>query len=88
MARRLGHPVWLGHWPSPELADWSARRALPVDAEVAARKQRAIAAHRSQVAPLSDRPGDETLLGEHLLAHFALHRGQMSYLARLVKPTS
>jgi hypothetical protein len=22
----------------------------------------------------------------HLLAHFALHRGQMSYLVRLVKP--
>ena len=24
----------------------------------------------------------------HLLAHFALHRGQMSYIARLVKPAS
>lgn len=34
------------------------------------REAAALAAHRSQVEPLSALPGDEPLLGPHVLAHF------------------
>ena len=48
------------------------RRLHPfvLDEQALGAKRRAIRAHASQVAPLSDLEGDETLLPEELLAHF------------------
>jgi LmbE family N-acetylglucosaminyl deacetylase/protein-L-isoaspartate O-methyltransferase len=75
-ARRTGaqlweFPIWFWHWSGPY--DVRARRLRPfaVDAAATERKQRAVAAHTSQVSPLSTLEGDETLLTPDLLAHFA-----------------
>lgn len=62
--------MWFWHWADPEDAPWDALVALGYDDEAAARKTAAVAAHRSQVAPLSAAPGDEVLLGPELLDHF------------------
>ena len=64
------YPVWLWHWGRPEdlPADHAAR--LPLAADAVAAKRAAVAAHSSQVGPLSAAPGDEALLGPDLLAHF------------------
>ena len=75
-ARRTGtrlveYPIWLWHWARPADAPWSEMRRLSLPPEVLAVKQQAIAAHRSQLAGLSPAPGDEPLLGQDVLAHFA-----------------
>ncbi|QCW49461.1 bifunctional PIG-L family deacetylase/class I SAM-dependent methyltransferase [Nocardioides dongxiaopingii] len=75
-ARRTGadlveYPVWFWHWGDPDAAPWNDLVALRLEPEDVVRKARAIASHRTQVAPLSPAPGDETLLGPDLLAHFA-----------------
>lgn len=73
-ARLLEYPVWFWHWGDPEDAPWTDLRSHTLaDADRDAR-ERAQAAHRSQVAPLSDRPGDEVLLAPELLEHFASPR--------------
>ena len=64
------YPVWFWHWADAGDQRWSRLSALPLSAEDRTAKSRAIAAHASQVAPLSDQPGDETLLGPELLEHF------------------
>ena len=64
------YPVWLWHHADPVDVPWHRMRRLlltPADRDA---KVRAIACHRSQVEPLSDGPGDETLLGPSLLEHF------------------
>jgi LmbE family N-acetylglucosaminyl deacetylase len=72
---RLEYVVWAWERAAPEdlptAQDMVQGFRLDVSA-VAARKQRAIAAHRSQVAPgiFSDDP-DGFLLSEEMLAHFA-----------------
>lgn len=66
----LEYPVWSWHWAVPEHTDWERLRVLALDDEARQRKQAAIAAHVSQVRPLSPAPGDEVLLGPGLLAHF------------------
>ena len=65
------YPIWLWHWADPDEFPWS--RAVAVQASAAAlhAKAAAIAAHRSQIAPLSPLPGDEALLPPHMLARFA-----------------
>jgi LmbE family N-acetylglucosaminyl deacetylase len=75
-ARRTGaqlweFPIWFWHWSGPY--DVRARRLRPfaLDGAATERKQLAIAAHTSQVSPLSTLEGDETLLTPELLAHFA-----------------
>lgn len=70
-ARLVEHPVWWWHWAEPSEAGWGALRTLRLDEDAVAAKAAAVAAHRSQVAPLSDQPGDETLLSPAFLAHFA-----------------
>ncbi|WP_193613748.1 PIG-L family deacetylase [Nocardioides lijunqiniae] len=65
------YPVWAWHWGRPDDAPWSHLHRLELSAAALGAKQRAMAAHVSQVAPLSAQPGDETLLGPDLLAHFA-----------------
>ena len=64
------YPVWFWHWGEPDTAPWEDWSVLSLDGEAQGAKQGGIAAHVSQVAPLSDRSGDEVLLGPDLLAHF------------------
>ena len=56
--------VWAWHWASPAGGGVPLARAvrLPLPRRVVAAKRWAIAAHRSQVRALSDRPGDEVVL--------------------------
>jgi LmbE family N-acetylglucosaminyl deacetylase len=69
-AELVEYPVWLWHWGSEGDLPWERVRLLGLDETTARAKRQAVRTHRSQVAPLSGRPGDETLLGEDLLAHF------------------
>lgn len=63
----LEYPIWMWHWATPDDAPWGDLRSLTVDPE---RKRAALAHHRSQVAPLSDAPGDEVVLREDFLECF------------------
>jgi LmbE family N-acetylglucosaminyl deacetylase len=69
-AQLVEYPVWLWHWGGEQDLPWERVRVLALDAATARAKEQAVRSHRSQVAPLSDRPGDEVLLGADLLAHF------------------
>jgi LmbE family N-acetylglucosaminyl deacetylase/SAM-dependent methyltransferase len=73
-ARLIEYPIWLWHWAAPADAPWPRFRTLALDREVRARKSHAISVHRSQVAPLSDDPGDEALLLPGVLEHFVRDR--------------
>ena len=66
----LEYPIWLWHWGSDDDVPWSRLRVLPLGDDAREVKRRALATHVSQVAPLSDAPGDEVLLGAGVLAHF------------------
>ena len=70
-ARLAQYPIWMWHHLSPGVAPWSQLLRVDLTAAQQERKTRAVAAHVSQVEPLSDQPGDEVLLGPGLLAHFA-----------------
>lgn len=70
-ARLLEYPIWFWHWGSPDAAPWSTAVRLELDRATAVVKRAAVATHRSQVAPLSPAPGDETLLTPAFLEHFA-----------------
>jgi LmbE family N-acetylglucosaminyl deacetylase/SAM-dependent methyltransferase len=69
-ARLLEYPVWFWHWAQPEEAPWASFVRFTLDPAALDAKRRAVTEHRSQVAGLSDRAGDEPLLGESLLEHF------------------
>lgn len=69
-ARLLEYPIWLLHAAEPSRLGDDQLVHLALDADERAAKDRAIAAHASQVHPLSDEPGDEVLLGEHVLERF------------------
>lgn len=74
-ARRTGadlweYPVWFWHWGHPQDAPWSMLHPFVLDDPALQAKREAIHAHASQVAPLSDLEGDETLLPGEFLAHF------------------
>lgn len=69
-ARLVEYPVWMWHWGTAQDLPWPDARVVRLDATAREAKRAAVAAHASQVAPLSDRPGDEVLLGAALLAHF------------------
>ncbi|MCW2735544.1 bifunctional PIG-L family deacetylase/class I SAM-dependent methyltransferase [Nocardioides sp.] len=69
-ARLLEYPVWLWHWGTEDDLPWDRATRLPLDAADLAAKRAAVAAHASQVGPLSDAAGDEVLLDDDLLAHF------------------
>ncbi|MCC3298587.1 bifunctional PIG-L family deacetylase/class I SAM-dependent methyltransferase [Arthrobacter caoxuetaonis] len=65
----LEYPIWLWHWGTP--TDVPAElRVFPLGQDAAAAKRDAMAAHSSQVNPLSGLPGDEALLAPEVLAHF------------------
>ncbi len=85
-ARRTGaelweYPIWFWHWAAPEDAPWALLRPFRLEEGPLTAKQQAIHAHLSQVGPLSDQPGDETLLSPELLEHFA--DGPEHYLSTL-----
>jgi LmbE family N-acetylglucosaminyl deacetylase len=74
-ARRTGadlweYPVWFWHWGHPDEAPWTLLHPFALDEAALQAKGAAIRAHASQVAPLSDLDGDQTLLPPELLAHF------------------
>lgn len=69
-ARLLEYPVWFWHRADPAMLPWDVVVRWEVDAAASVAKHRAISCHRSQVEPLSSRPGDERLLEPHVLAHF------------------
>lgn len=75
----LEYAVWFWHWASPDDAPWQRFTALRLDPAAVTAKAVAVRAHRTQVEPLSDRPGDEVLLGPDLLAHSA---GDVEVLVR------
>lgn len=77
VTRRLGkrllqYPVWAWHWARPGTEDlpWSRARRHRLGADVLAAKRASISAYRSQVAPLSDAPGDEAVLPDAVLDRF------------------
>ncbi|KRF36938.1 hypothetical protein ASG94_05990 [Nocardioides sp. Soil805] len=69
-ARLVEYPVWAWHWGTAATLPWPDVRVVRLDAAARAAKRAAVAAHASQVAPLSPAPGDEVLLGPALLEHF------------------
>ena len=73
-ARLVEYPVWLWHWGAPDLAPWTEFVQLPLTARLRSRKGEAMAHYRSQSTPLSDQPGDEAILDEEVLSHFARDR--------------
>jgi len=73
-AHLLEYPIWFWHWGEPSSCDWDRLRRLELPRGVVARKHAAIACHATQVAPLSDAPGDEALLDRSFLAHFNSER--------------
>lgn len=72
-ARVLEYPIWLWHWGNPDdpTVPWPRMRRLELSEDELAVKARAMAAHRSQIAPLSDAAGDEVMLSAGMRAHFA-----------------
>ena len=69
----LEFPIWYWLWATPEDAAWQDWQRFPLRPEDQQAKALAMAAHTSQVAPLSDLPGDEVLLPAAFLAHFERH---------------
>ncbi|MBP3035713.1 bifunctional PIG-L family deacetylase/class I SAM-dependent methyltransferase [Arthrobacter sp. zg-ZUI100] len=65
----LEYPVWLWHWGTPDDVPRELV-LLPLGGAAAGAKAAAMAAHVSQVQPLSEAPGDEALLSPAVLAHF------------------
>lgn len=67
----LEFPLWYWHWAEPDQdSRWRHWRRLQLSEAQQQAKAAAMAAHRSQVAPLSDQPGDEVLLSAAFSAHF------------------
>ena len=63
-------PIWFWHWGAPDGAPWQLLQPFQLDEHAVRAKNHAIRAHASQIAPLSDLEGDETLLPAEFLAHF------------------
>lgn len=64
-------PIWAWLWGEPDLFDGAQLRRVPLDDDARAAKARAIAAHRSQVVPLSPHEDDRVVLTPEMLARFA-----------------
>jgi SAM-dependent methyltransferase len=66
------YPIWAWHWADPAADELPATsmRKIPVSPVAADRRWDALRRYRSQVLPLSDRPGDEAVVGPHVTAHF------------------
>ena len=66
------YPIWMWHWANPNdpAVPWNDLVSLQLRPLSLEAKTTAVAAHRSQVAPLSDQPGDEAVLRSDFLEHF------------------
>jgi LmbE family N-acetylglucosaminyl deacetylase len=69
-ARHLEAPIWLWSWGQPGDVPWEECAVLPLTPGELLAKEQALACYVSQTSPLSDAPGDETLLGARMLAAF------------------
>lgn len=85
-ARLLEYPIWLWHWGDQDSAPWDDLRLLSLSDDQVTAKRQAMAAHHSQVAPLSPAPGDETLLSPAFLAHF--ESNEETYIQQPVEDTA
>jgi LmbE family N-acetylglucosaminyl deacetylase len=65
-ARLLSFPVWAQ--PADPRVPWATARQVPLPPVVAAAKRHAVHAFASQLEPLSTLPGDEAILGPHVVA--------------------
>ncbi|MFF2031020.1 PIG-L family deacetylase [Arthrobacter sp. NPDC058192] len=66
----LEYPIWYWLWAEPTDPAWRSWRRFPLGPADRQAKAAAMAAHTSQVEPLSELPGDEVLLPPAFLAHF------------------
>ncbi|MEU0539957.1 PIG-L family deacetylase [Nocardia sp. NPDC005978] len=71
-ARLLQYPIWMWHWATPAnpLLEHSRARTLALPPAAHSAKCRALSRFRSQTQPLSDLPGDEPILPQHILRRF------------------
>lgn len=69
-ATLVEYPVWMWHWGTERDVPWPQARHVVLDENARGAKRAAVAAHTSQVKPLSDLPGDEVLLDYGVLTHF------------------
>ena len=67
------YPVWMWHWASPRdpAVPWSRLTTLQLSAEEQSAKAEALSAYISQLVPLSDRAGDESVLDDAFVEHFS-----------------
>jgi len=66
----LEYPIWYWLWAEPTDPAWRSWLRFPLGPADQQAKAAAMAAHASQVEPLSELPGDEVLLPPAFLAHF------------------
>ena len=66
----LEYPVWAWHWGGPSDIPWGRMVALNLDDDDRRAKRTALACHATQIAPLSELPGDEVMLHPGMRAHF------------------
>ncbi|QIM21881.1 bifunctional PIG-L family deacetylase/class I SAM-dependent methyltransferase [Phycicoccus sp. HDW14] len=62
------YPLWLWHWGGPDDLDWSRVHVVEPTLDDLARKERALAAHRSQTEPLGPATGDGPVVTGPVLA--------------------
>ncbi|MET0784809.1 MAG: bifunctional PIG-L family deacetylase/class I SAM-dependent methyltransferase [Leifsonia flava] len=68
----LEYPIWMWHWgrPDDDKLPWGDMVAIDLDSETRMAKSSALIEHVSQTAPLSDRAGDEAVIGVEMRSHF------------------
>ena len=66
------YPVWTWHWATPAdpRVPWHRARALHLTEELRSRKEHALEAFRTQIAPLGSAPDEAAVLPAPVLAHF------------------
>ena len=64
-------PVWLWQWGCPDHLPWDHLILVDLEPNALSAKENAIACHRTQVEPLGQGAGEETLLAEHIVARFS-----------------
>ncbi|MGC7152787.1 PIG-L family deacetylase [Paenarthrobacter ureafaciens] len=67
----LEYPIWYWLWAGPEDGTWESWVRLPLGPDERRAKAQAMHSHASQTQPLSQEPGDETLLSPTFLEHFS-----------------
>lgn len=74
-AALIEYPIWMWHWSAPdnEATPWDTMARLPISAQAAAAKRRAVDAYQSQITQQADASGSGSvapLLHARFLAHF------------------